>query len=93
MTAANDATLTGTEANVIPSPTMPQAVAGVTTADCQSSSAAAGTAAAILDGTTTAADLFLNFVVDDTDHDVTGTPCNLIVNGTIDVVYILLGDY
>jgi hypothetical protein len=62
------------------------AVAGATTAKGVS------TAAATLDGTDTAVDLFLNFLVDDTDHDVTTTPANLIVSGTITLHWINLGD-
>lgn len=88
--AANDATLTGTEADLIPSTATPQAVAGATTAKGQSTGTEAGT---ILDGTGTAKDLFVNFVVDDADHDVTGTPCNLILNGSITLTYANLGDY
>lgn len=86
VTASNNNTLSSTEANIIPSTATPQAVAGATTAKGVS------TAAATLDGTDTAVDMFLNFLVDDTDHDVTGTPANLIVNGTIVVHWVNLGD-
>jgi len=85
--AANDATLTSTEANIIPSTATPQAVSGATTAKGRS------TAALLLDGTTTAADLYINFLVDDADHDVTTTPANLILNGTVTVLWANMGDY
>lgn len=86
-TADNDATLGGDEQNVIPSTATPQAVGGATTARGVST----GTETA--DGTATAADLFLNFLVDDADHDVGATPCNIIASGTIEVLYAALGDY
>lgn len=84
--AAGDATLTGTEANVVPSTPTPQAVAGATTAKAQS------TAGVLLDGTATAVDLYLNVLVDDVDQDVTTTPTSLIANGTITVLWANLGD-
>lgn len=87
VTAANDATLTSTEANIIPSTPTPAAVAGATTAKGRS------TAAVTLDGTTTAVDAFINFLVDDANHDVTTTPCNLILNGTVTILWANMGDY
>lgn len=45
------------------------------------------------DGTTTAADVYLNFLVDDADHDVTSTPANLVVSGTVTLHWVNLGDY
>lgn len=152
VTASNNATLLSTEANVIPSTSTPQAVAGVTTGDMESIAAAptaltdssSGTAdgtiealadlataggntytdAAVnaklailrnwaadfaakinalillaaggkmlaLDGTTTAPDLYLNILIDDADHDVTTTPCNIIVNGTLTFAWMKIGD-
>jgi hypothetical protein len=89
-TAGNDATLSGTEEDLIPSTATPQAVAGATTATGQSTATEGG---AIFDGTTTAKDVYLNVLVDDADHDVTSTPCNLIMNGTIELYYTNLGDY
>jgi hypothetical protein len=47
----------------------------------------------VFDGHTAAVDLYLNLLVDDTDHDVTSTPCNLIANGTITLVFANAGDY
>lgn len=86
VTASNNNTLASTEQNIIPTTSTPQAVAGVTTAD------AVSTAAAVLDGTVTAADVYVNLLVDDADHDVTGTPCNLILNGTLTLLWSSVGD-
>lgn len=87
VTAANDATLSSTEANIIPSTATPAAVAGVTSAKGRS------TAALLLDGTATAVDAYINFLVDDADHDITTTPCNLILNGTVTILWANMGDY
>ncbi len=46
----------------------------------------------VLDGTGTANDVYLNFLIDDTDHNVAGTACNLIVNGTVTLHWVNLGD-
>jgi len=90
VTAASTTPLATTEQDLIPTTATPQAVAGVGTATGQSTATESGV---IFDGTGTAKDVFLNFVVDDADHDVTTTACNIIVNGTITLVYALLGDY
>jgi len=89
-TAANDAALTSTEADIIASTTMAQAVAGVAAADGQSTTSEVPL---IIDGTTTAGDVWLNFIVDDADQDITTTPCNFICNGTVTLTWINLGDY
>lgn len=143
VTASNNATLAGTEANLIKSTAMPQAVAGATTAkggavntiaaltDNSTGTAAdtiaeitgaanagssdlapvenavaslaakvnelidalTGTRIQLLDGTTTPVDVYLNFLVDDADHDVTTTPTNLLVSGTLTLYTINLGDF
>ena len=89
-TAGNNANLGGSEANIIPSTATPQAVAGATTAkgvtDAQNKST-------IHDGTTTPIDMFLNFLVDDADHNVAATPTNLVVNGTITFFWINKTDH
>jgi hypothetical protein len=90
VTATNDATLATTEQDFIPTTATPQATAGATTANGQSTATESGV---IFDGTTTPVDVFLNFLVDDADHDVTATACNLIVNGTVKFTYVNLGDY
>lgn len=90
VTASNNATLTSTEANVIPSTATPQASSSSTTGNSQSTLTQSGT---VIDGTTTAADLYLNFLVDDADHDVTSTATNIICNGTIQIIWVDQGDY
>ena len=87
--ANNGATLATTEQDLIPTTATPQAVAGVTTGDGESTSTEA---CKVFDGSTTPIDVYLNILVDDADHDVTGTACNIIVNGTIKVTYVNLGD-
>ena len=90
VTATSDATLATTEQNLIPTTATPQASASATTANAQSTATESG---AIFDGTTTPVDVYLNLLVDDADHDVTGTATNIIVNGTITLYYANLGDY
>jgi flagellin-like hook-associated protein FlgL len=87
VTASNNATLATTEQNIIPTTATPQAVAGVTTAN------GANTAVAVLDGTATAVDAYVNILVDDADHDVTGTACNIIANGTVTITWVNAGDF
>lgn len=87
--AGNNNALATTEQDLVPTTPTPQAVSGATTADAKSTSTEG---CKLLDGTSTAKDVFLNLLVDDTDHDVTATPCNLIVNGTIKMSYLVLGD-
>ena len=88
--ADNGATpLAGTEQDFVPNTATPQAVAGVTTADAKSTATEVGD---LFDGTGTAIDVYLNFLVDDADHDVTTTPTNLVINGTITFTYTNLGD-
>jgi hypothetical protein len=87
--ANNTATpLATTEQNILPNTATPQAVAGVSTTKGVTITTAVG----MLDGTSTAVDAFLNVLVDDTDHDVTTTPCNLIFNGTVTIFWVNLGD-
>lgn len=87
-TAGNNAALATTEQDVIPTTATPQAVAGATTAKGKSAAAPVQ-----FDGTTTPIDLYLNFLVDDADHNVAGTPCNLLVSGTLTLLWAPLGDY
>ena len=88
--ASNNATLSTTEQDFIPTTPTPQAVAGASSAKGAST---ATEAVKIHDGHTTPKDIYLNLLVDDSDHDVTATPCNIIVNGTITFSYMNLGDY
>ena len=89
VTASNNATLSSTEQNIIPTTSTPQAVAGATTGNAQSTSAEN----IVHDGTSTAKDVYVNILVDDTDHNVAGTACNIILNGTLKLYWINLGDY
>lgn len=84
--AGNNNALATTEQNIIPTTPTPQAVGGATTAKGVS------TAGVVLDGTGTAADVFLNFLVDDADQDVTTEPSRLVVNGTLTLIWALAGD-
>lgn len=89
VTASNNATLSSTEQDLIPTTPTPQAVSGATTATGKSTSTEG---AKIFDGTGTAKDVYLNFLVDDADHDVTTTACNLLVTGTVTLIWSNLGD-
>lgn len=89
VTASNNATLATTEQNFIPTTATAQAVNGKTVAEGVSTSTEA---CKVHDGTATAIDLYLNVLVDDADHDVTGTACNFIYNGEIRLKWIHLGD-
>lgn len=88
VTADNDASLASTEQDIIPSTATPAATAGATTGDAVSTASEH----AILDGTGTAKELYVNLLVDEADHDVGSTACNLILNGTIVVNWIFMGD-
>lgn len=87
--ADNTATLSSTEQDLIATTTTPAATAGVGTADALATSTEAPK---LFDGSATAKDMYLNVLVNDTDHDVTTTPCNLIYNGTLTFHWRLLGD-
>lgn len=88
VTASNNATLATTEQDIIPTTATPQAASGATTAKGRNAADIAP-----FDGTSTAVDVYLNFLVDDADQDVTTTPTNLIVNGTLTITWANLGDY
>lgn len=78
-------TLTGTEADITPS-TAATVTSGVGT--CKMKSSGTVPAAAPFDGTTTALDLILNAAL---NADATGKE-TLVINGTITVVWVNLGD-
>jgi hypothetical protein len=78
----DNATLTTTEANIVPS-TAATLTGGVGACDGES------TAAAILDGTATAVDAYLNFAVPDAGSSASDT---LSVTGTVTIVWVALGD-
>ena len=87
-TAGTDASLSLTEANIIPSTATPQASGGVTTAAGQTGTAGS----TVVDGTATALDVYLNLLVDDADHDITSTAANIVVDGTVTLSWMNLGD-
>lgn len=84
VTASNNNSLSSTEQNLIPTTSTPQAAAGVTTANGQS------TAVAFIDGNSTPADVYLNFLIDDADQNGGGA---LLVSGTIIIHWVPLGNY
>jgi hypothetical protein len=80
--ATDNATLTSTEANIVPSTTSTlSSGSGVTKGE--------STGAVTLDGTTSAVEVYLNFATPDAGS--TGNDA-LLVNGTIVITYVNLGD-
>lgn len=88
--AGNNNALATTEQNVIPTTATPQAVSN-TSSNVHGQSTASENI--VVDGTTTAVDLYLNVLVDDADHDVTNGACQLTATGTVTVYWVNLGDY
>jgi len=91
-TATTGATLTGTEADIMPSVAVS---AGASDKDGVVSAVSVATAltesgARWLDGTSTAKDLFLNFVIDD---DATHTAGTATFTGTIEFNWEMMGDH
>jgi hypothetical protein len=80
---AHDASMATTEANIVASTAIPQAVAGVATASGQS------TAVAFLNGAVTPVDLYLNLNFDDADQDGAAV---VELTGTVDVHWEYLGN-
>lgn len=80
--AAADATLTSTEANIIPS-------TAATLTGSAGTMAGKSTGAVTLDGTTTAIDALLNFAIPDAGSTANST---ITVNGTITLTWVNLGD-
>jgi len=89
ITAAGTTPLAGAEQDLIPTTATPQGIAGVSAAVGIST---ATEACVPHDGTGTAKDVYLNILIDDADQDVTSTPCNFILNGTITLNYMQCGD-
>ena len=90
ITATTGATLVSTEANILISNALTQAVASVANCDAQPSATQVTESAAVwIDGTATAADAFLNFVIDDSAaHGASvGT-----VDAVVTLTYLMLGD-
>lgn len=90
--ASNNATLTATEANILASTAVPQASSG-TTRIAAYSAKSIFTASSV--PVQTAQSIYINFVVDDADHNVTGTACNIILNGTValNITEVLASNY
>lgn len=80
--ATDNATLTSTEANIVPS-TVATLTAGVGACDGES------TAGTTLDGTATAVDAYLNFAVPTADSSADDT---IAVTGTVTIIWQNLGD-
>lgn len=90
VTATTGATLTGTEANIMPEVDVAAATAKVASIDSVSvATALTESGARWLDGTTTAVPMFLNLVVDD---DATHTSGTGTVTGTVTFLWAWLGD-
>ena len=89
-TATTGSTLTATEADIMPEVDVAAATAKVAAIDaicvCNPLTEAA---ARWLDGTSTAIDLYLNLVVDDSGTHTSGTGA---ITGTVTVTWINLGD-
>lgn len=89
-TATTGATLTGTEANIMPEVNVAAATAKVAAVPAVSvATALTESGARWLDGTTTPVDLYLNLVVDD---DVTHTSGTGTFTGTVTVLWANIGD-
>ena len=89
-TATTGATLTGTEADILQSTALTQAVAKVAVCDAISIATALTEAGSRwFDGSTTAKDLFLNFAIAD---DVSHTSGTAAFTGTVEFVWMILGD-
>lgn len=90
VTATTGATLVSTEANILQSVALTQAVGEVATCDAVSVAAVlTESGARHLDGTTTAVPMFLNFVIDDDVAHGAGTAA---FTGTIAFSWINIGD-
>jgi hypothetical protein len=89
-TATTGATLTGTEADIMQSVALAQAVGEVAAVDAVTvATALTESGARWLDGTATAKDLYLNFVVDDNAAHGAGTAT---FTGTITLMWTAIGD-
>lgn len=87
-TATADATLSGTDVNLLPSTAMTDpAVLGVLAA-----TSGALAASAQIDGTSAAVDAYLNIIIDDADVADAASDV-VLVSGTVTVVWTLIGDY
>lgn len=83
ITASNNSTLASTEQDILPTTAIPQLVASAGTADAIPTADVAP-----INGTSTAADAYLNFLWDDADHNG-GT---MTASGTVTIIWSNLGD-
>ena len=81
--------LDGNFIDLIPNTATPPAVSGSAAFKAESTATESGTH---FDGSATPMDVFFNVLVDDGDHDVTTNPTNLILNGTITLLFANMGD-
>jgi hypothetical protein len=89
-TATTGATLTGTEADILQSTALTTAVAKVAVCDAVSiATALTESGARWFDGTSTAKDMYLNFVIDDSGTHTDGTAS---FTGTIEFIWAIIGD-
>ena len=90
VTATTGATLTGTESDVLQSTATTTAIAKVGVTDAISiATALTESGARWFDGTTTAKDLYLNFLIDDAATHTGGTAT---FTGTITIMWSIIGD-
>lgn len=90
VTATTGATLVSTEADLMISNALTQAVGQVANCDAQSSATQVAESAALwADGTATAKDMYLNYVIDDNAAHAAG---NGTFTGTIEFAYMIIGD-
>jgi hypothetical protein len=89
VTSAVTTPLATTEQNLVPTTAIAQAVASVALPVAISTATETGV---FFDGSTTPVPVYLNFKIDDADHDVTGTPANLILHGSVTIWYQEMGD-
>ena len=90
ITATTGATLVSNEADLMVSNALTQAVAQVANSDAQSSATQVTESAALwADGTATAKDMYLNYVIDDNAAHAAG---NGTFTGTIEFAYMIIGD-
>lgn len=91
--AASAATLDGTEQDLIVTGAITQAVAGAASVAAGSTSVSTSSGAGrILDGVSSAVDVYLNILVDDADQDMTTGGASMKVNGEIVIHWTYLGD-
>jgi hypothetical protein len=89
-TATTGSTLTGTEADILPEVNIAAATAKVgTVKGFPTPTALTESGSRWLNGTATASDVYLNFVIDD---DVSHTAGTATFTGTVDLVWVNLGD-